>query len=114
MDTNLFQIRLGEMDIYFSFKMPIAYRSKQHGLRIREMISVGIQGRHVEIITTCNPAKAVFMNKNNFDWEYKDQLKRTIYDLAKKCTLERMGINVSKQRNPGKSGNRSAGVIEKG
>ena len=118
MDTNLFQVRLGDMDIYFSFKMPIAYRSKHHGLRMRGcykdyLYNSTIQ-RHIEIITVCNSKEAVFMDKEVFDWEYKDQFKRTIYDLGKQCTLERMGINAGKQRNPGKSGNMSTGDVKKG
>lgn len=111
MDTNLFQIRIGGMDIYFSFKMPIAYRSEMHGLRIRKIDSP-VMNKHVDIITTCNTKKAVFMNKNEFNWELEDQFKRNIYNMAKKCTLERMGFNVSKQRNSGKSGNMPVGFIE--
>lgn len=118
MDTNLFQIRIGAMDIYFSFKMPIAYRSKQHGLRIRgeepnKMCDDITRHKHIEIITVCNQARAMFMDKDNFQWELEDQFKRTIYDLAKKCTLERMGFNVSKQRNTCEPGDLPAGPVKK-
>ena len=113
MDTNLYQIRIGDMDIYFSFKMPIAYRSKRHGLRVKEIDGPNAK-KHIEIITICNTKKPVFMDKDTFKFEIENQFKRTIYDLGKKFTLERMGFNVSQQRNPCKLGNISAGYVEKG
>ena len=110
LDTNLHEICIGNMDIYFSFKIPIAYRTKQHDLRI----CGGKHKEHIRIITVCNTKKAMFMDEESFNWEIKDQFKRTIYDMAKQFTLERMGIDVSKQRDTGKSRNRSAGSIEEG
>ena len=118
MDTNLFQIRIGDMDIYFSFKIPIAYRSKKHGLRIRGKIHPEVVdstlNKHIEIITVCNSKQVVFTEEKIFDYEIEDQFKRTIYDLGKKFTLERMGFNVSGQRNSCKLGNRPVGTVEKG
>lgn len=109
LDTNLHEICIGNMDIYFSFKTPIAYRTKEHGLKICE----GKKSDHVRIITVCNTKKAMFIDEEKFNWEIRDQFKRTIYDMAKQFTLERMGINVSKQRNTGKPRNKSAGSIKK-
>ena len=107
LDTNLHEICIGGMDIYFSFRRPIAYRAKKE-LKICED---GYK-EHVRIITVCNTKTAVLIDREGFDWAIKYQFKRTIYNMAKKFTLERMGINVSRQRNTGKSGDRSTGIIE--
>lgn len=97
LDTNVHEICIGGMDIYYSFKNPVAYRTKEHGLRMCESNIAA----HTRVITACNTKKAVLMDKEGFDWAIKDQFKRTIYNMAKQLTLERMGINVSKQRNTG-------------
>jgi len=102
LDTNVHEICIGGMDIYYSFKNPIAYRTKEHGLRMLEGNYGKTVKNHVRIITACNTKEVVFMDRNGFDWAIKDQFKRTIYNMAKQFTLERMGINVSKQRDTGK------------
>lgn len=101
---NCHQIRLGNLSIYFSFKVPIGYRIKQD-LWISEHSWGPKTEEHIKIITTGH--KFVLVEKIRFNYKLEEQFRRTIWDLGKEFTLNRMGINANskhkrKTKNTGK------------
>jgi len=85
------QVLIGKMAIYFSFKVPVAYRTKMHGLRVCESRWGPRTTSHIEMITLMK--KHITMDKDGFNWSMKDQFQRAIWDLGKEFTLKRMGID---------------------
>lgn len=94
LDSNLHQICLRDLSIYFSFKMPVAFRIKSHGLRIRKYIFP----EDFRIITAGNTY--LIMDQTNFDTSLKHIFKSTIYNLAEDYTKKRMGIEQEDKSKP--------------
>lgn len=101
---NLHQLCIGDISIYYSYKIPVAYRIGKD-LKISE----SIVKEHMDILSAGH--KPLIMDKNNFNFNLRYYFKSSIYNLAENFTKERLGV--SKLSNSGKSSNRSNGAFEK-
>ena len=90
---NLHEICIRDLSIYYSFKMPVAYRINGE-LKIRKYISK----RHFEIIVAGH--EHVTVEKDVFDFNLRYIFKSTIYNLAEDFTKERMGIPQKDKHEP--------------
>ena len=92
------------MVLYYSFKTVFAYKTKNHGLRIREDAFKGHWGDdtvgHIKQITISNN-NYTLSEKEVFIFNMEDQFKRTILEMAKDITFR--GLNVSTKRDAGES-----------
>lgn len=90
MTDSLSQLQLGDMAIYYSYKMPIAYRTKSHGLRIRKFGHSEVVDRDIEMITL----NKIYISSDSeiFTYNLNDQMKREILSLAEKIALK--GLNL--------------------
>ena len=92
--TNLYQVCIRDLSIYYSFKMPIAYRVKKD-LKIRRGMNYM---DHFYIITAGHTY--VETDPNAFDFNLKHLFKQTIYNLAEDYTKDRMNIKQEEKHKP--------------
>jgi len=91
---NLHEVCIRDLSIYYSFKMPVAYRINGD-LKIRQHMSK----RHFEIIIA-GREQYVTVERDIFDFNLKHIFKSTIYNLAEDFTKERMGIPQKDKHKP--------------
>ncbi len=94
LSDHLHQICLRDLSIYYSFKMPIAYRISGQGLRTRK----NLRKVDLDIITAGHTY--MIMHKRNFDANLKRLFKSTIYNLAEDYTKKRMKIEQEEKNQP--------------
>ena len=94
LSDNLHQILIRDLSIYYSFKMPVAYRNKDQGLRVRK----GLIKIDFEIITAGH--RYLIMHQKNFDSNLERNFKSAIYNLAADFTKERMKIPKDGESKP--------------
>lgn len=92
---NCYQLRFGNITIYYSFKFPVAYKSTMHGLVIQQDAFNGNWGEittdHIKNILISHK-KYILSEKEVFDFNLKDQIKRTILQMAKDITCKGLKI----------------------
>jgi len=82
---NLHQVCIRDLSIYYSYKIPAAYRVGKD-LRVSE----SMVKQHFDIITAGH--KYLLTNKTKFNFDLKYLFKSTIYNLAEDFTLEKLKI----------------------
>lgn len=99
--TDCHQLRFGDIAIYYSFKMPFAYKTKKDTLRVRRDMFVGLWGAQVRahVQLAVGGKKVVLSEKDVFNSTLDEQIKRNILEMAKKIAIE--GLNVSTKRHVG-------------
>jgi len=91
---NLNQVCIRDLSIYFSYKMPIAYRVKKD-LRIRRGLH---NEKHLDAITAGH--YFVITDAEAFDFNLRHIFRSTIYNLAEDYTKERFKIPQEKKNKP--------------
>lgn len=94
LEDNLYQVCIRDLSIYYSFKMPIAYRIKKD-LRVRKGL---LSPMHINIVTTGQ--YYVTTDAEVFDFNLKHIFKATIYNLAEDFTKERFSIPQEEKNKP--------------
>jgi len=84
------KLRFGDITIYYIFKLPFAYRTKSHGLRVRSDALKGHWGmkskKAAEEIIWGNTY--VTSEPDAFKYNLEEQAKRAILEMAKQIALE--------------------------
>lgn len=94
-DTGFHQVEFGDMVIYYSFKMPFAYKTKYHGLRIRKDAFEGYWGEktsHCIKILLISESKYILNSSEVFEYGMNEQFKRTILEMATKVAKRGLGL----------------------
>lgn len=89
------QVEFGNMVIYYSFKMPFAYRTKTSKLKIEEDAFNGKWGyktsKFVNLLLLSN-SSYILSEKEVFNFNIDDQFKREILQMAKNITKKGFGL----------------------
>lgn len=94
-DVGFHQVEFGNMVIYYSFKMPFAYKTKFHGLRIRRDAFEGHWGEAtlncIKILLISN-SKYILSSEEVFNYGIDEQFKRTVLEMAKVISKKGLGL----------------------
>lgn len=89
------QLEFGRMILYYSFKMPFAYKTPEHGLRISKDAFNGNWGSitklHVQELLI-SQKKYLLSEKEIFKFNMNDQFKRTILKMANDIAKKGLGL----------------------
>jgi len=93
MKGSVFLLCIRDLSIYYSYKIPAAYRVGKD-LRVSE----SMVKQHFDIITAGH--KYLLTNKTKFNFDLKYLFKSTIYNLAEDFTLEKLKIKKVLKNQP--------------